>query len=247
MATRRSVLLLAVLLLASAGLAACGDDGEDGDDGAAATTTTEAAADPGADGEGSTTGAGDDPDATTTEAPPEGETTTSEGGTTTSPNLPPNSSPLADLLLDPTAVGPGFAPDDTLGDGTLDTDFCEEVTLEEAWDDQAAQALLAGAGEEGSIFQQSLLRFPDDAAAEAFADALGEALVTCQPTTETTELEGIGDAALLATAPDQDTTAVAGIVRVGDLVAWHLAISSPGTPTPLDEALLAASADALTA
>lgn len=247
MTTRRSALLLAALLLVSAGLAGCGDDG--GDDGAADTTTTEADAtepDTG-DDDGSTTEAPDDEITASTEAPPDDETTTSEDGTTTSPNLPPNDSPLADLLLDPAVIGPGFAPDDSLGDGSLDTDLCEEITLEETWDDQAAQALLSGTGDEGAIFQQALLRFPDDAAAEAFAGELGEALVTCQPGTETAEVPDVGDEALIATAPEAETTATAGIVRVGDIVAWHLAITSPGIPSPLDEELLATSAEALTA
>ena len=244
MTTRRLAPLLVALVLVSAGLAGlagCGDDDGDGDD--AGTTTTDAA---GADDEpSSTTAPAGDDGSTTSEVADDGSTTTAEGGSTTSPNLPPNDSPLAELLLDPATVGPGFAPDDRLGDGSLDTDLCEEITLEETWDDQAAQALLSGSIEEAAIFQQSILRFSDDTAAEAFVVALGDALSTCQPGTQTQPVEGVGDEAVLATAPDTESTAVAGILRVGDLVAWHLGITRPGVESPVDEDILAASAELL--
>jgi hypothetical protein len=241
MTTRRSaVLLLVVPLLVAAGLAGCGGDGDDDD--AGTTTTTEAA---GTDDETTSTTAPEGDDTTTTEVPDDGSTTT-EGGSTTSPNLPPNDSPLAEYLLDPAAVGPGFAPDDALGNGSLDTDLCEEVTLEETWDDQAAQALLSGTEEDEAIFQQAVLRFPDDAAAEAFATELADSLVACQPGTETTALDGVGDLALLATAPEVETSAAtAGVVQEGDIVVWLLGISAPGAESPVDQDILTAAAELL--
>lgn len=243
MTSRRSALLLVAFLLVPAGLAGCSDDGDDdaGDTTTEADDTTTEADDTTTEPGGDTTTEPADP---TTTAAPDG-SSTSEGGSTTSPNLPPNDSPLAELLLDPAVVGTGFAPDDTLGDGSLDTDLCEDITLEETWDDQAAQALLAGSDEDSQIFQQAILRFPDADTATAFATELGEALVTCQPETETEELDGIGDSALLATVADESSTAVAGIVRVGDLVAWHLALTRPGAPSYLDEDILTASAERL--
>lgn len=243
MTTRRlAAPLLVALVLVSAGLAGCG--GDDGDDDAGTTTTTDAA---GTDDETTSTTApeGDD-GSTTTEVPDDGSTTTAEGGSTTSPNLPPNDSPLAELLLDPATVGPDFTPDDSLGDGSLDTDLCEEITLEETWDDQAAQALTSGTDEDGAIFQQAILRFADDAAAEAFATELGDSLVACQPGTETTAVEGVGDLALLATAPEVEaSSATAGIVQEGDLVVWLLGISAPGAESPVDQDILTAAADLL--
>ena len=242
MTTRRLAPLLVALVLVSAGLAGCG--GDDGDDDAG-TTTTDADAAGTDDGTASTTAPEGDDGSTTTEAPDDGSTTT-EGGSTTSPNLPPNDSPLAELLLDPAVVGPEFAPDDSLGDGSLDTDLCEEITLEETWDDQAAQALLSGTDEDGAIFQQAILRFPDDAAAEAFATELGDSLVACQPGTETTVVEGVGDLALLATAPEVEaSSATAGIVQMGDLVAWLLGISAPGAASPVDQDILTTAAELL--
>lgn len=240
MTTRRLAPLLVALVLVSAGLAGCG--GDDGDDDAGTSTTTDAS---GTDDEtASTTAPEGDDGSTTTEAPDDGSTT--EGGSTTSPNLPPNDSPLAELLLDPAAVGPDFAPDDSLGDGSLDTDLCEEITLEETWDDQAAQALLSGTGEDGAIFQQAILRFPDAAAAEAFATELGDSLVECQPGTETTAVEGVGDLALLATAPEVEaSSATAGIVQSGDLVVWLLSISAPGDASPVDQDILTAATELL--
>ncbi len=244
MITRRGTLLLTVLLLlVPVGLAGCGDDGDD--DGA--TTTTTEADDGGTDG--STTEAGDGSTTTadggsTTEAPSD-DPTTSEGGSTTSPNLPPNDSPLAELLLDPADVGTGYAADDSLGDGSFDTDLCEEVTLEETWDDQAAQALLAGEGPDSSAFQQSVLGFPDAATAEAFVTGVSDALVTCQTGTEAETVEGVGDQALLARAGDSMTSAVAGMVRVGDRVSWLLSIAAPDQTAVVDEDLLAAAAEQL--
>ncbi|HEX7133961.1 MAG TPA: hypothetical protein VF228_15400 [Iamia sp.] len=235
---RRSIPLLAtLLLLVASGLVGCGDDGDDDASGdPTSTTTTEAA------GDETTTEAPAD-DETTTEAPADDETTTTEGPTTTAPV--PDDSELAGLLLDPAAVGPEFTPDDTLGDGTFDPQLCPDITLEETWDDQAAQALVAGADEEAILFQQAILRFPDDAAAEAFTAELGDALVTCQPGTEVAPVDGAGDEALLATAADTGTTAMAGVVRVGALVSWILGISGPDLAAPVDEGILTAAADAL--
>lgn len=238
MLTRRTTTLLVALVLVTAGLAGCGDGGDDDD--ATTTTTTEAADGETAGDDGSTTEdpATSDDDGATTEPSDEEGTTTTEGGTT-SPDLPADDRPLAELLLDPARVGSGYTADDTLGDGSLDTDLCEEVTLEETWDDQAAQALLSGSGDDGAIFQQAVLRFPDDAVAEAFYAELAAALVTCQPGTETAEVDGAGDEALLATAPDESAgTAVAGLVRVGDLVGWHLSLTGPGVEPPVTEAIL---------
>lgn len=242
MPTRRSVLLLVALLLVPAAIAGCGG-GDGGDDDAGTTTTTDAAT-AGGDDEATTAAPEGDDETTTTEG--DEPSTTVEGGSTTSPNLPPNDSPLAELLLDPAVVGPGFAPNDTLGDGSLDTDLCEEITLEETWDDQAAQALTAGTEEDATIFQQAILRFPDDTAAEAFATELGDALVACQPGTETATVDGVGDTAILATAPAMETSAAtAGIVQVGDLVVWLLGISAPGAESPVDEDVMTAAAELL--
>jgi hypothetical protein len=244
MITRRAALLLTVLLLlVPAGLAGCGDDGDDGD--AASTTTAD---DGGTDGStteadgGSTTTDGSE--GSTTEAPGDDPTTTVEGSTT-SPNLPPNDSPLGELLLDPADIGSGYAADDALGDGSFDTDLCEEVTLEQTWDDQAAQALLAGEGPDSSAFQQSVLGFPDAATAEAFVTAVSDALVTCQTGTEAEAVDGVGDQALIARAGDSTTAAVAGMVRVGDRVSWLLSIAAPDQTPVVDEALLAAAAEQL--
>jgi len=245
MTVRRPLLLLASLLLVTAGLVGCGDDDGDGDD-ASGTTTTEAAEGDGEAGDDTTASsdAADTTEGSTTETSTDDEPTTT-GGTTTSPNLPANDSPLADLLLDPATLGPDFVPDDSLGDGSFDTDVCEEITLEATWDDEAAQALLAGTGDDAVILQQSILRFPDEATAETFTAAVGDALVTCQPGTDVTPVEGIGDEALLATSSDTDFTSAAGIVRVGDLVTALIGLAGPDIAAPVDELTLTAAADLL--
>jgi len=242
MTVRRPLLALASLLLVTAGLVGCGDD--DGDDagGGGGTTTTEAT-----DGDGGTTASSDATDTTegsTTETSTDDEPTTA-GGSTTSPNLPPNDSPLVDLLLDPATLGPDFVADDSLGDGSFDTDLCEEISLEATWDDQAAQALLAGTGDDAVIFQQAILRFPDEAAAEAFTTEVGDALVACQPGTEITPVEGVGDEAFLGASPSAEFTTAAGLVRVGDLVTTLLGLTAPNVPAPVDEPTLAAAAGLL--
>ncbi|QYG92039.1 hypothetical protein HC251_06035 [Iamia sp. SCSIO 61187] len=234
--TRFVALLLAALLLA--GLAACGDD-DAGDD---ETTTTQADGED-TDADGSTTTDADDEDGSTTEAPTDDDetTTTEAGATTTSPNLPPNDSPLQDLLLDPGAVGEGYAPDDTLGDGSFDTDLCEEVTLEQTWDDQAAQALLRGTGDDAVIFQQSVLRFADAGAAEAFAAEVVDALTACQPDTEVEPVDGTdGQATLARAGAGEAGTATGAVVQVGDLVTWMFGLTGPGVEPPVDEALITA-------
>lgn len=247
MPIHRRILLVASLLLVATGLAACGDDGDD-DDNTSDTTTTEAAAegDTGEDSSSTTTGPDDDTSSTTeTGDEPADTPTTTEEGSTTAPDPSSGDRPLDELLLDPATVGPGFSLDDTLGDGTLDPDLCEGTTIEETWDEQVAQALLSGTGDDAVVFQQALLRFPDARAAEAFTTTLGDALVSCEPGTEVVPVGGVGDEALLATSPSPEVPATAGIVRVGDLVGWHLSLSAPEVASPLDEALLTASADRL--
>ncbi len=244
-----ALLLVAVLLV---GAAACSDDG--GDDATDETTTTEA-----------TTGddrSADDPDATaddtsddadaTTEGddPDAGDdgTTTSDDPdvTTTSPNLTPNDSPLGDLLLAPSEVGAGYAPDDTLGDGSFDGDLCEEVTVEAAFDDQAAQGLLQGTGEAAVSFTQAVMRFPDAAAAEGFVTAVVEGIEQCSPGAEITEVDA-GDQAVIATDETEGFAIAAGVVRVGDLVSWTASLTATLAATPITDDLVGTAGEHLSA
>jgi hypothetical protein len=218
----------AALVLA---LAACGGDDDSG------TTTTSTSTLPDA-----PTTAGDDDGATTT-AGEDGEGPTTTAAPTTSPNLPPSDSPLVDQLLDPAAVGEGFAPDDTLGDGTFDGDLCEDVTIGPSWDDQAGQGLSrTEEGDDLTAFTQAVLDFPDDAAAEAFVAEVREGQTTCLGG-EATDVDA-GDEAFLISVSDEEGSAAAAVVRIGPRVTSLTALG-PTDPSPLDEELVQAAAAAI--
>ena len=212
-------------------LAACGGDDDSG------TTTTSTSTLPDA-----PTTAGSDDGATTT-AGEDGEGPTTTAAPTTSPNLPPSDSPLVDQLLDPAVVGEGFAPDDTLGDGTFDGDLCEDVTIEPSWDDQAGQGLSRPEdGGDLTAFTQAVLDFPDDAAAEAFVAEVREGQTTCLGG-EATDVDA-GDEAFLISVSDEEGSAAAAVVRIGPRVTSLTALG-PSDPGPLDEELVQAAAAAI--
>ncbi|WCO68344.1 sensor domain-containing protein [Iamia majanohamensis] len=218
----------AALVLA---LAACGGDDDSGTTTTSTSTLPDAPSTAGTD-DGATTTAGDDDGGPTTTAAP-----------TTSPNLPPSDSPLVDQLLDPAAVGEGFAPDDTLGDGTFDGDLCEDVTIEPSWDDQAGQGLSrAEEGGDLTAFTQAVLDFPDDAAAEAFVAEVREGQTTCLGG-EATDVDA-GDEAFLISVSDEEGSAAAAVVRIGPRVTSLTALG-PTDPGPLDEELVQAAAAAI--
>lgn len=240
-----AVVATATLLLVGA---ACG--GDDEDPSADATTSTSTAADGGDDEDPSTTtedATTTTEDVSTTTAGEDQPTTTSDDDapTTTSPNLPPNDSPLAELLADPTELGEGYVPDDSLGDGSFDGDLCEDVFIEAAWEEQASQALRQGTGDDAVTFQQTILRFFDESAAEAFCAQVSDGLVTCQPGTTMTEVAGVGDEAVLAALVEEGSAVAGGLVRSGDLVGYSSAIGPAEPGLPVDEAHLAAFADRL--
>lgn len=241
---RRLLVPVVVLVALVAGAAACGDDAADD----APTTEADAGTDPGEDT--STTTAADTTDTAdgeTTTEPGDTSTTADPDVTTTSPNLAPNDSPLADLLLAPSQIGDGFAPDDSLGDGSFDGDLCEEVTVESTFDDEASQALLEGAGDDAVSFTQSVMRFADEEVAQTFLDAVVDGIQQCSPDAEVTEVDA-GDASTLLTDDVEDLGGITGgLVRVGDLVSWTTSLAGPGLASPNTDALLATVADQLTA
>lgn len=213
--------LAATLVLATG---ACGGDDDSGSDPTttlADAPTTEVAA--------ATTTADSEPAATTTP--------------TTSPNLPPIDSPLEDQLLAPAAVGDGYGPDDTLGQGTFDGDLCEDVIIEPTWDDQAGQGLSQGEGDQKVTFTQAVLAFADEAAAEGFATAVADGQGTCLAVGEPTTVE-VGDEAVLFAVSDEEGVAAAAIVRVGPRVTVLTAFGPSGEGI-LDEDLVQAAGAAL--
>lgn len=216
--------LAALLLL---GATACGGD----DDETAPTTSTTAATSTPA--STPTTGPGSVPTSTTVPG----------ASPTTSPNLVPNDSPLGEQLLAPTAVGEGYGPDDTLGDGTFDGDLCEGVVIDPTWDDEAGQAL-SNAGADGALetFTQSILAFPDDAAASSFLTEVADGQGTCLGAIA--EPVDAGDEAVLVVVSDEEGSSAAGLARVGARVTLLTAIG-PADPPPVDEALVVAAATAL--
>ncbi len=223
--SRIAACALAAALLV--GVVACGGD----DDSGTTTTSTSTL-----------------PDAPTTADEAGGSTTTAGGGdeattTTTSPNLPPSDSPLVDQLLDPSAVGEGFAPDDTLGDGTFDGDLCEDVIVEPSWDDQAGQGLTEP--EEGgdlTAFTQAVLEFADEAAAEAFVGEVRDGQTTCLGG-EASDVDA-GDQAFLISVSDEEGSSAAAVVRIGTRVTALTALG-PTDPGPLDEDLVQQAAAAI--
>ncbi len=219
---RLAVGALAAALLLTA--SACGGSDDSGPD----TTPTLAEA-PTTEAGGSSTTSGRDPAATTT--------------TTTSPNLPPTDSPLQDQLLAPGTVGDGYAPDDTLGQGTFDGDLCEDVIIEPTWDDQAGQGLSRSDGAEKATFTQAVMAFADEAAAEGFATAVADGQSTCLAVGEPTTVD-VGDEAVLFVVSDEEGVAAAAIVRVGPRVTTLTAFGPSGDGV-LDEDLVQAAGAAL--
>lgn len=215
---RRALGVIGVGLLVLLG--ACSDDGGD-DDAAATSTTTEVA------------------DATDAPATTAGETTTTSdpaATTTTSPNLAPSDSPLVELLAPAATFGAGYAPDDTYGDGTFDGDLCEDVTVDQTWDDQAGQALSAGEAD----VTQAVLRFADDAAATAFVQELGDGVSTCDPNIVPEAVAGVGDEAYRLGTSDEEGRRDSLVIRIGPLVTVAAARTPDGT-----EVLVADVADTL--
>lgn len=225
MRRRGAVIVLAGALVV---LGACSDDDSGSDDAAATSTTTEA------------TEATDPPSTTA------GETTTTSdpaATTTTSPNLAPSDSPLNELLVPPAAFGAGYAPDDTYGDGTFDGDLCEDVTIEQTWDDQAGQALSAG---EASI-TQAVLRFADADAATGFVQELSDGVTTCDPNIVPEAIAGVGDEAARLGTSDEEGRSDRVVIRVGPLVTVATANTTDGSAPLLEDEVSSALVAALTA
>ncbi len=233
------VLTLAVTLAMSA----CGSDGDSGSATTTSTTTTSTTTTSTTSTLESapSTGAGPSdggPSTVSTTAPGR-----DDAPDTTSPNLAPTDSPLVDQLLDPTAVGGGYTPDDTLGDGTFDGDLCEDVVIEPTWEDEAGQGLSRSEGDGGpTFFTQAVLDFAEPDTAEAFVVAVRNGQSTClgaQPAAL-----DIGDEAFLIGVSDEEGTLGAGVVRVGARVTT-LNAQGPADPGPVDEDLVRAAAAAL--
>lgn len=188
-------------------------------------------------------------------ADPDGPADPTEPGETTTTQAPASAGPedLQAALLAPEAVAPGLGLDPTVGTGAFEPDLCEEVTIEQVWDDQASQALSVGRGAEGLILTQAVLRTADAATATTFVDDLVAALGECQAT-EITEVDeaataggGPADAALVVELgdPDDSFTDVAGLVRVGALVTVFRASDASGGESPLTADVLIAAGQAL--
>lgn len=165
--------------------------------------------------------------------------------TTTSPNLTPAEGPLVDRLVDP-AVVEGFSPDDAFGDGSLDGDLCEDVTIESTWDDEASLALSDGHATAPATFQEAVLAFADEQAASDFVDAVVAAHQECTLSPTVTSLDGVGDAAerVDVEGPPAQTVVV---VRVGATVAHATAIGGADGGGTIPDEVITAVADALIA
>lgn len=141
----------------------------------------------------------------TTTTAPEGSTTTEAGS-----GRPLNDSELVEALLPPDEVAPGLAPAPDLGAGDLRPELCPGAEVEVTWDDQAAQALLRTGAPGTLVVTQTVLAFPDQAAATSFVDAVLDAVASCDPSIAP-EPVAAGDRAVRAVGG----AAAMGLVRRG--------------------------------
>jgi hypothetical protein len=231
----RRILALSLAVALAFGGAGCGGDDDSAPDETGTTTTVDSPT---------------RPSGSTNETEPTGPTEPTEPGESTDPpnttgsepiDTTPNDSPLNALLTEPTDVGEGFVPDPELGDGSFDTDLCEEVTLEATWEDEASQGLRNGTGEESTYYTESIFSFSGATVAEDFVTAVAEGMQACLPDDTTLRPRpDIADEAVVIDVEGPEGTMQTALVRTGARVALLGTAFDQGDSSVLTDALLEA-------